>query len=77
MKRRDAWRQGTTWLNPYYLTAARNWRVFLGLDGTWLSWRRVLFPSTHLPAGDGLHWDALKRTADEGLGSFKKPLISV
>ncbi|RWS12342.1 putative palmitoyltransferase ZDHHC16-like protein [Dinothrombium tinctorium] len=42
--------------NPFDLGSRRNWRVFLGLEGRGLTWRHVLLPSRHPPAGDGLRW---------------------
>eukprot|EP00041_Stephanoeca_diplocostata_P018171 m.378916 g.378916 ORF g.378916 m.378916 type:complete len:323 (-) comp20941_c1_seq3:1098-2066(-) len=62
LKRRRAREHGETWKNPYHLGFKYNWYSFLGVEeGNWKSWLRVLFPSQHLPDGDGLHWSHLTR----------------
>ncbi|RWS30817.1 putative palmitoyltransferase ZDHHC16-like protein [Leptotrombidium deliense] len=45
--------------NPFDRGPRKNWRIFLGLNDRGLNWRHVLFPSTHKPDGDGVHWQYL------------------
>ncbi|XP_033210094.1 palmitoyltransferase ZDHHC16 isoform X2 [Belonocnema kinseyi] len=45
--------QGQKYRNPYDLGSRENWRIFLGLNG---SWWHILFPSAHRPYGNGLTW---------------------
>eukprot|EP00037_Helgoeca_nana_P013857 m.127952 g.127952 ORF g.127952 m.127952 type:complete len:325 (-) comp22267_c1_seq1:16-990(-) len=75
VKRKNAWQAGMAWSNAYFLGVQQNWRVFLGLNNRWSGWRRVLLPSPHLPAGDGLHWTELKNSSQDDPKESK--LISI
>jgi len=44
-----------TFVNPYDYGRRENWRIFLGINEE-RSWNCVIFPSTHLPHGDGIFW---------------------
>ena len=44
-------------VNPFDKGSKNNWRRFFGLDQEGITLRRVLFPSTHKPFGDGIVWD--------------------
>lgn len=42
---------------PYDFGMKKNWRILLGINGPRRSFiRHVLFPSSHHPEGDGVHW---------------------
>jgi palmitoyltransferase len=47
---------GKSFGNPYNFGKSNNWKLFLGLTRGRTFWRHVLFPSTHLPEGDGVSW---------------------
>lgn len=52
-----------TYVNPYDFGKKRNWMLFLGLvHGR--NWRHILFPSTHPPVGNGLHWRTVDSDSD-------------
>ncbi|XP_071828568.1 palmitoyltransferase ZDHHC16-like isoform X2 [Apostichopus japonicus] len=42
--------------NPYDFGFRQNWRDLLGLSEKRTFWRHILFPSSHPPNGDGIHW---------------------
>lgn len=45
---------GLVYTNPYHYGFLRNWQHFFGLGNGRTFARNVLFPSTHLPPGNGL-----------------------
>nr|XP_033797415.1 palmitoyltransferase ZDHHC16 isoform X1 [Geotrypetes seraphini] len=57
-ERRRLQKKGKVFRNPYSYGRCNNWRIFFGVE-TRLHWiTRVLLPSSHLPHGDGLIWNA-------------------
>ncbi|XP_004838653.1 probable palmitoyltransferase ZDHHC16 isoform X8 [Heterocephalus glaber] len=57
-ERRRLQAKGRVFRNPYNYGCMDNWKVFLGVDTGrhWLT--RVLLPSSHLPHGNGMSWEA-------------------
>ena len=49
--------QGFIFVNPYDFGFLENWKRFLGVRTISEFIRRVLWPSTHKPEGDGITWD--------------------
>ncbi|XP_008313030.1 palmitoyltransferase ZDHHC16B isoform X2 [Cynoglossus semilaevis] len=49
--------QGKRFRNPYHHGTMKNWKILFGVEkrSHWVT--RVLFPSGHLPSGDGIVWD--------------------
>lgn len=53
----QCYEQGFVFVNPYDFGFVENWKRFLGVQTTSEFFWRVLLPSTHKPAGDGITWD--------------------
>jgi len=49
--------QGYVFVNPYDFGLLENWKRFLGVRTIGEFIRRILWPSTHSPEGDGITWD--------------------
>jgi hypothetical protein len=49
--------QGYVFINPYDFGFLENWKRFLGVRTIGEFIRRVLWPSTHKPEGNGIIWD--------------------
>ncbi len=54
---RQCYEQGYVFVNPYDFGLLENWKRFLGVRTIGEFIRRVLWPSTHKPEGDGITWD--------------------
>lgn len=57
-QRQKAYKQGTTFINPYDLGFVRNWKMILGFKDFRSFVSNVVLPQTSLPLGDGVVWDA-------------------
>jgi len=55
-QRRQHQLENKVYVNPYDYGRKENWRLFLGINKE-RSWECVIFPSTHLPHGDGFFWN--------------------
>eukprot|EP00117_Sycon_ciliatum_P035674 scpid83745/ scgid4139/ Probable palmitoyltransferase ZDHHC16; Ablphilin-2; Zinc finger DHHC domain-containing protein 16 len=67
-------RQRLFFKNPYDFGFNTNWAFLLGLvEGR--SWRHMLFPSSHLPIGDGHHWDYSAYLHSSGKGNLKEHTV--
>ncbi|XP_049615437.1 palmitoyltransferase ZDHHC16B isoform X2 [Syngnathus scovelli] len=49
--------QGKVFKNPYHHGMTANWKRLFGVETRNHWFTRVLLPSSHLPAGDGIMWD--------------------
>nr|XP_022341372.1 probable palmitoyltransferase ZDHHC16 [Crassostrea virginica] len=56
---------GLIYTNPYQYGFVRNWQVFFGLGNGRTFVKNVLFPSTHLPLGDGLTYPRVQSMGDK------------
>jgi hypothetical protein len=54
---RQCYEQGFIFVNPYDFGRINNWKRFLGAFTIGEFVRRVLWPSTHKPLGNGVTWD--------------------
>lgn len=56
-------KEGRKFVNPYHYGFRDNWRMLLGLvhgRGFW----SIIFPSSHLPHGDGISWPKLATSSE-------------
>ena len=54
---KQCYEQGFIFVNPYDFGFLENWKRFLGVRTIGEFIRRVLWPSTHKPEGNGITWD--------------------
>ena len=59
-ERQHAATQGMGYNNPYHYGWLKNWKLFLGLNKK-RGLLYILFPSSHLPIGNGMQWPSNKK----------------